>query len=212
MIKRIEVEKRGGKEMKLRVEEIYYLATRVLSGERLTHTLGVADWAEKLAVHHGLDPVKARCAGLAHDLAKEISKKDQLSLARRWNLLYYPEDEQFPYVLHGRLAAYWMENYYRVEETDVLAAVANHTLGRPEMSPLEMLIYSADLTEPNRDFPEVDKLRQSLYDDLEKGTFDCVEGTLRYLRESNQSIHPLTQLTYEDLQRRQTIGTRSEKA
>ena len=80
------------------------------------------------------------------------------------------------------------------------------------MSRLEMLIYSADLTEPSRDFPKVDKLRQSLYDDLEKGTFNCVESTLRYLRESNHPIHPLTQLTYEDLQRRQTVGTGSENA
>ena len=198
--------------MILRAEEVYVLAARVLTEERLKHTLGVADWAENLARHHGLDPVKARCAALAHDLAKGIPIKDQLSLARRWNLLKYPEDELYPYVLHGYLAAYWLEHYFGVDDTEVLAAVTSHTLGRPGMSPLEMVIYSADLTEPGRDFPEVDKLRQSLYDDLEKGTFECVKGTLIYLRESNHPIHPLTQLTYEDLQRRQTIGTGSEKA
>ena len=70
------------------------------------------------------------------------------------------------------------------------------------MSKLEMLIYSADLTEPSRDFPEVDKLRQALYDDLEKGTLACVEHTLNYLKQSKQTIHPLTLKTYEDLQRR----------
>ena len=198
--------------MILRVEEVYDLAVRVLSEERLKHTLGVADWAEDLARHHGLDPVKARCAGLAHDLAKGLPKKDQLDLARRWNLINYPEDELYPYVLHGPIASYWLEHYYRVDDTEVLAAVANHTLGRPGMSPLEMLIYSADLTEPNRDFPEVDKLRQSLYDDLEKGTLECVKGTLIYLKESNHPIHPLSQLTYEDLQRRKTVGTGSKKA
>ena len=198
--------------MILRVEEVYSLAVRVLSEERLKHTLGVADWAEDLARHHGLDPVKARCAGLAHDLAKGLPKKDQLDLARRWNLINYPEDELYPYVLHGPIASYWLEHYYRVDDTEVLAAVANHTLGRPGMSLLEMLIYSADLTEPNRDFPEVDKLRQSLYDDLEKGTIECVKGTLIYLKESNHPIHPLSQLTYEDLQRRKTVGTGSEKA
>ncbi|MDR3601634.1 MAG: bis(5'-nucleosyl)-tetraphosphatase (symmetrical) YqeK [Desulfosporosinus sp.] len=193
--------------MILQVEEVYNLALRMLSEERFKHTLGVANWAEELARHHGLDPVKARCAGLAHDLGKGIIIEDQLSLARRWNLLNYPEDELYPYVLHGRLAAYWLEHYYRVDDVEILAAVANHTLGRPGMSPLEMLIYCADLTEPSRDFPKVDKLRQSLYDDLEKGMFACVEGILIYLKESNHPIHPLTQLTYEDMQRRQTIGT-----
>lgn len=198
--------------MELRVEEVLNLATRVLSEERLKHTLDVADWAEKLARHHGLDPLKARCAGLAHDLAKEIPIEDQLGLARRWKLLQYPEDEQHPYVLHGRLAAYWLEHYYKVDDVDVLTAIASHTLGRPGMSRLEMLVYSADLTEPSRDFPKVDILRQSLYDDLEKGTLDCVERTLIYLRQRNIPIHPVTQLTYEDLQRRQTIGTRSKNA
>jgi len=198
--------------VELRVEEVLNLAARVLSEERFKHTLDVADWAEKLAKHHGLDPFKARCAALGHDLAKEIPIKDQLNLARRWDLLHYPEDELNPAVIHGRLAAYWLEHYYKVEDAEVLAAVENHTLGRPGMSPLEMLIYSADLTEASRDFPKVDILRQSLYDDLEKGTLDCVEHTLIYLKQRNNPIHPLTQMTYEDLQRRQTIGTRSKNA
>ena len=198
--------------MELRVEEVLNLAARVLSEKRFKHTLGVADCAEEMARHHGLDPLKARCAGLAHDLAKEIPLKDQLSLARRWNLLHYPEDELHPAVLHGPLAAYWLEHYYKVDDGEVLAAIASHTLGRPGMSPLEMLIYSADLTEKGRDFPEVDILRHSLYDDLEKGTLDCVERTLIYLKQKKNSIHPLTQLTYEDLQRRKNIGTGSKNA
>ena len=191
------------------VKDLLYLANRVLSAERLEHTLSVSDWAEELAIHHGLDPLKARCAGLAHDLAKEIPVKSQLRHARRWKLFKYPEDELYPYVLHGPLAAYWLEHYYGLKDVDVIAAVANHTLGRPGMCRLEMLIYSADLTEASRDFPKVDILRQSLYDDLEKGTLACVERTLIYLRESKRPIHPLTQLTYDDLQRRQTIGTGS---
>lgn len=193
--------------MELRVEEVMSLATHMLSAPRLKHTLGVADYAEKLAKRHGVDPVKARCAGLAHDLAKELPVKEQLGLARLWNLFEYPEDEHYPYVLHGRLSAYWLEHYFRVDDKDLLAAIASHTLGRPGMSRLEMLIYSADLTEPTRTFPEVDKLRQSLYDDLDRGTLDCIEGTLLYLRDSNHPIHPLTQLAYDDFKRRLTFGT-----
>jgi len=193
--------------LELRVEDVLNLAARVLSEERFKHTLGVADCAEAMARHHGFYPVKARCAALAHDLAKEIPIQDQLSLARRWGLLHYPEDELYPHVLHGPLAAYWLEHYFKVDDAEVLAAVANHTLGRPGMSRLEMLVFSADLTEASRDFPKVDILRQSLYDDLEKGTLDCVERTLIYLRKKNKPIHPLTQLTYEDLQRRQNVGT-----
>jgi predicted HD superfamily hydrolase involved in NAD metabolism len=193
--------------VELQVEEVLILAKRLLSEKRFKHTLGVANWAEELARQHGLDPCKARCAGLAHDLAKEIPLQEQLDLARRWNLLHYPEDAQYPKVLHGPLAAYWFKHYYKVDDAEVLAAIASHTLGRPGMSLLEMLVYSADLTEPERDFPKVDILRQALYDDLEMGTLKCVERTLGWLRQKNFPIHPLTQLTYEDLQRRIKIGT-----
>jgi predicted HD superfamily hydrolase involved in NAD metabolism len=198
--------------VELRVEEVLILAKRMLSEERFYHTMCVADHAEALAKHFGLDPVRARCAGLAHDLAKELPIQDQLGLAHRWNLLRFPEDEKYPYVLHGPLSAYWLGHYFKVEDQELLAAIANHTLGRPGMSRFEMLIYSADLTESTRDFPEVDFLRQSLYDDLEKGTLECVKGTLSYLKESKRPIHPLTQMTYDDLQRRITVGTGSKNA
>lgn len=188
--------------MKLQVDKMYELVSTVLSEARLKHSVGVADLAEDLARRHGVDPVKARFAGIAHDLCKEIPLNHQITLAQRWNLIRYPEDELYPKVLHGPIASYWLEHYYKLVEQDVLAAVANHTLGRPGMSRLEKLIYCADLTEPNRDFPEVDILRQSLYDDLDKGTLDCVKGTLIYLKEQKRPIHPLSQLTYDDLQRR----------
>jgi predicted HD superfamily hydrolase involved in NAD metabolism len=198
--------------LELRTEEVLNLAARILSQKRFNHTLGVAKCAEEMAEHHGLDPLKARYAGLAHDLAKEVPLKEQLTLARHWKLLLYPEDEQNPTVLHGPLAAYWLQHYHQLNDADILAAIAGHTLGRPGMSPLEMLIYSADLTEPGRDFPEVDKLRGSLYDNLEKGTLACIERTLIYLRKRNKPIHPLTQLAYEDLQRRTNFGARSRNA
>ncbi|MHB1407540.1 MAG: bis(5'-nucleosyl)-tetraphosphatase (symmetrical) YqeK, partial [Desulfitobacteriaceae bacterium] len=149
---------------------------------------------------------KARFAALVHDLAKEIPIEYQLRLARRWQILNYPEDEQAPAVLHGPLAAYWLKHYYGLKDQEVLAAVAHHTLGYPGMSPLEMLIYSADLLEPNRKFPHVDSLRQALYDNIEQGTLACVEHTLNYLNESKRLIHPLTRLTHEDLQRRLKFG------
>ncbi|GAB6173315.1 bis(5'-nucleosyl)-tetraphosphatase (symmetrical) YqeK [Paradesulfitobacterium aromaticivorans] len=195
-----------GRELGLNIEDALDLAARSLSAARYCHTLGVAALAEDVAQRHGLDPAKARFAALVHDLAKEIPIEYQLRLARRWQILNYPEDEQAPAVLHGPLAAYWLKHYYGLKDEEVLAAVAHHTLGYPGMSPLEMLIYSADLLEPNRKFPHVDSLRQALYDNIEQGTLACVEHTLNYLNEGKRLIHPLTRLAHEDLQRRLKFG------
>ena len=183
------------------------LISKCLTAKRVRHTIGVANLAEELAKRHGLDGERIKLAALVHDLAKEISLERQLVLARRWNLLHFPEDEISPEVLHGPLAAHWLEYRYEIEDQEVLAAVAHHTLGFPGMSRFEMLIYSVDMVEPNRDFPEVDNLRQALYHDIEKGTLACIEHTLNYLKATKKLIHPLTTLTHEDLRRRLQFGT-----
>lgn len=187
--------------------ELLELASCILSRKRFLHTLRVTEWAEQLAKVHGIDEGQARTAGLAHDLAKGIPPERQVRIAENWGLIRCPEDRANPDVLHGPIAAYWLEHNWGIEEKDVLAAVAHHTLGAPGMSRLEMLIYSADLTEAGRPFPEVDKLRRDLYDNLERGTLACVIHTLRYLEREHRPIHPQTKATYEDLKRRLNIGT-----
>lgn len=185
----------------MEIEEAQELAQRSMSEKRFQHTLGVAKMARKLAVLNAMELEKPLLAAYLHDLAKEVPLGRQVELAREWGLLKYPEDETAPYVLHGPIAAYWLEKEKGLSP-EICAAIAHHTLGAPGMSRLEMLIYSADMVEPSRDFPKVDKLRQALYDDLEKGTLVCMEHTISYLQQKKQIIHPLTLKTYEDLQRR----------
>lgn len=185
----------------MNVQEAHELAQKSMSEKRFLHTLGVVEMARRLAVRHAMDLDKPLLAAYLHDLAKEVPLDRQVELAREWGLLKFPEDEAAPYVLHGPIAAHWLEKEKGLS-ADILAAIAHHTLGAPGMSRLEMLIYSADMVEPSRDFSKVDKLRQALYDDLEKGTLACVEHTLNYLKENKQTIHPLTLETYEDLRRR----------
>ena len=186
----------------LDIREAHDLAKRSMSERRFRHTLGVATLAKDLAEKHGIDIENAQIAAYLHDLKKEIPYEKQLEMAKDWNLIKYPEDEEAPYILHGELAAYWLEHEYGYTNKEVLAAIAHHTLGSPGMGPLEMLIYSADLTEPNRIFSKVEKLRQSLFDDLEKGTILCIEHTLQYLKRNKRMVHPLTERTYEELKRR----------
>ncbi|MGI5901554.1 MAG: bis(5'-nucleosyl)-tetraphosphatase (symmetrical) YqeK [Desulfitobacteriia bacterium] len=180
-------------------EKFRALAKEKLDSEKYKHTLGVETWAVELARKHGLDENSARLAGLAHDLAKNCPLQEQITKASEWGLIHFPEDFLIPAVLHGRLAARILEEKHEIYDRDILNAIANHTLGRPGMSRLEMLIYSADLTEPGRDFPEVDILRQKLYHDLKEGTLACMEHTIKYLEQRQKAIHPLTRCAYSVL-------------
>ncbi|MDR3271271.1 MAG: bis(5'-nucleosyl)-tetraphosphatase (symmetrical) YqeK [Peptococcaceae bacterium] len=193
--------------MLLHIEQAQRLAGSLLAERRFRHSAGVAKMAAELAMRYGLDPQKAAYAGWAHDIAKELPLARQSALAERYQLLLYPEDQGLAEVLHGRLAAYWLQTYYRCEDADVLAAIEHHTLGRPGMSDLELLIFSADKIEENRWFPEVDNLRQALYDNLKQGAFACMEHGLRHLEATQCPVHSLTYAAYDDLKERLNIGS-----
>jgi predicted HD superfamily hydrolase involved in NAD metabolism len=175
------------------------LAPRYLDAERLRHTEGVALWAAELARRHGVSEPQAELAALVHDFYKKLPLSEQLAEAERWGLIHCPEDREMPQVLHGPLAAAWLRREYAGLPEAVYEAVDAHTLGRPGMSALAMLIYSADLTEAGRNYPGVDILRQKLYDDLQAGTLLCLEESLKYLRREGRREHPQTRAAYENL-------------
>jgi predicted HD superfamily hydrolase involved in NAD metabolism len=185
-----------------RVEHFRALAEKRQAPERLRHTLGVVRAATALARRHGLDGRAAETAALTHDMMKEAPFAEQLAAARAQGLIAGPEDEGMPQVLHGRLAAAWLRREYAELPPEIALAVENHTLGRPGMGALEMLIYSADLTEEGRDFFGLDILRRKLYDNLTEGTKACMQTTIERLRMKGGRVHSLTLAAYADLQRR----------
>ena len=60
------------------------------------------------------------------------------------------------------------------------------------MTLLEKIIYLADYIEPSRDFPGVDKLRRTCYEDLDKGLLLGLEMTVEEMEEMGNPIHHLT--------------------
>ena len=58
------------------------------------------------------------------------------------------------------------------------------------MTLLEKVIYLADYIEPNRDFPGVEELRRTCYEDLDAGLLLGLEMTIREMGDA--PIHPKT--------------------
>ena len=63
-----------------------------------------------------------------------------------------------PSLLHGPVAAVWAEKELGITDRSILDAIRYHTTGRAGMSRLEMVVYLADLIEPGRRYPGVDRL------------------------------------------------------
>ena len=161
-----------------------------LSPGRRAHSERVATLAEELARRHGLDPVHAYRAGLAHDLARELSDTRFLAEAVRLRLDVGLEERTWPLLLHGPVAAAWLKEA-RMGTPAICQAVHYHTTGAPGLGPLAMVVYVADGTEPGRRYPEAAAIRDMARRDLVAGYRASLVSAANYLTGRGLRLHPL---------------------
>jgi predicted HD superfamily hydrolase involved in NAD metabolism len=163
---------------------------------RIQHILRVETYAAELALHHGLDAAQAAQAGLLHDLAKYFSPLRLLEMAQAEQL---PMDAVFmaePRLLHADVSAIVARDVFQVENPEILDAVRNHTLGRPQMHPISCIVFLADSLEPGRgDRDDLNQMRKVAASNLYKGVWQICDRTLNQLVQNRKLIHPRMVMT-----------------
>ncbi|HOQ09326.1 MAG TPA: bis(5'-nucleosyl)-tetraphosphatase (symmetrical) YqeK [Syntrophomonadaceae bacterium] len=176
--------------MKYSDEDIIEIIRKRLSANRFQHSLQVAETARRLAELHRVDPGQAYTTGLLHDYAKGLSGQQLLDIAEIQGLISHPVDRLVPDLLHGPVGAYLVQEELGLRDPQMLAAIANHTLGALDMSPLEEIIFLADMIEPGRDYPGLERLQCLTERSLEQGMLFGLESTIRYCIDQGRIIHP----------------------
>jgi predicted HD superfamily hydrolase involved in NAD metabolism len=152
--------------------------------------------ASALAQQHGLDPKKAAQAGLMHDLAKYFQPEQLLEWARTHLLPLDPVDIANPHLLHAPVSALVAQGEFGICDPEILAAIRDHTLGKPQMSLLSCVVFLADSLEPGRGHrPELNEVREISQQDLYHGVAITCDLTLQHLLKTQQPIHPRMVLT-----------------
>lgn len=163
---------------------------------RMAHCIRVEAMAVELAQRHGVDPLLAAQAGLMHDLAKYFTPDRLLAVARSAQLALEPIDETEPHLIHADVSAVVAQQDLGVTHPEVLAAIANHTLGRPGMDALSCIVFLADTLEPGRGrSADLEHLRQLCQQDLAQAVYRTCDYTLAYLMAQGKAIHPRAILT-----------------
>lgn len=191
---------------------------KALEPKRYEHTLSVAYTAANLAAIHGVDVEKALVAGMLHDCAKCLSHKEQLELCTKNHLpLSDLETAEDSPLIHAKAGSILAKIEYGITDVDILHAICFHTTGRPQMSPLEKVIYVADYIEPERKrekrAPEDAKkerftqVRRMAYRDLDEALCNILGDSLAYLHEKGSKVDYMTQKTYEYYRQYQKKGT-----
>ncbi|MCY0879100.1 MAG: bis(5'-nucleosyl)-tetraphosphatase (symmetrical) YqeK [Firmicutes bacterium] len=162
---------------------------RQLTAHRQAHIERVMVVMEALAEAHQLDRQEARLAGWGHDLAREWARPQLLDEARRLGLRWGPWEEQEPLLLHGPVAAAWLQRA-GVGTPEVWEAIHYHTTAGPSLGKLARALFVADGVEPGRQYPERETLYQQALRDLDAGYCAVLASTLRYLQTRNLAPHP----------------------
>ena len=150
-----------------------------LSDKRYEHTLNVRRMAVKLAKRHDADENRAALAALLHDAAKEISK-DEMRAIMKAHPEYAEGGEERP--------------------TPVWHGIACHTAGKPGMSKLDKILYLADMSSAERDWPGVNKLRKLERKDLDAAMLMALKQTNDFVLSQDKPLDPMSKAAYDDIQ------------
>ena len=146
------------------------------------HSKRTVYYALKLNTKLGVSFDKIFKSALLHDCAKHIHKEmDGVPSA----------------VVHQFLGAEYAKKEYLICDKDILEAIEFHTTGKPEMTMLGKIVFCADMLESGRSYESVERLREIIENDFEKGFVECVNASFKKLTEDNKPFHPLTKACAE---------------
>lgn len=172
----------------LSIEEMnLYLKSNLLE-KRYIHTLGVADIAKRLAKLNGVSEKKAEIAGLAHDVAKNLSIDKMREMMKENNVIISEIEEKNMNLWHSIVAPIEAKDKLGIDDDEILDAIRWHTTGKEDMSTLTKIIYIADMIEPGRNFDGVDEIRRTTFNNLDKGVYFGLTSSIKILLARNLLI------------------------
>jgi len=164
-----------------------------LGAKAAAHSRRVADVAASLAALYDVDPSSARIAGVLHDWDRERNAGELLREAEATGMTLSEAELAHPHLLHARTGAAGLRGALPGVPDEVVAAVSHHTVGALDMTPLDMVVYLADMIEPHRDFEGVRELRDAVGKvSLSELFMLGYQRSVRYLVDARKRIHPDT--------------------
>ena len=161
--------------------------------------MGVAETAGQLAMTNGVDPERARIAGLLHDYAREIAPARLLLLAADYGLEVDAIEAREPLLLHGKVGAALAREEFGIKDAEILEAIINHITGTPGMTMLQQLIFLADFIEPGRLFPAAARARDAAKSDIPGALLIVFDAVITYVVLGGYLLHPRTVAARNDL-------------
>lgn len=170
-----------------------------LDDYRYNHSLCVADEARRLANKYGSDADKAYVAGLLHDITKNFSTEEHLKLIDDFGIILSDAEKGSSKLWHAITGSVYVDKILNIADKDIISAIRYHTTAKSDMTLFEKIIYLADFTSADRNYPDVGVMRELVDIDLHKAMAYSLGYTIRDLVEKKSVIHPDTFSAYNQI-------------
>lgn len=158
---------------------------------RYQHSLGVAKTAYEIARAYDVDCFSAALAGLLHDWDKVLDDHELLVRAAQYGVRVSGSPSAAVGLLHGPVASYELPHIFEGIDASVCQAVARHTVGAVDMTPLDMVVFVADAIEPGRHGDYAERLRAMVGESsLEELFFQTFAQGLVYVISGGRYLYP----------------------
>ena len=166
--------------------------SEILSEPRFSHTLAVEKEAVRICeLILPNQTNEMRAAALLHDLTKELALNEQQKICLENNIRVSNEAFASAAVLHGMTAEVKIREHFLAFATDnVLSAVRNHTVGHPQMTVFDKILFLADYIEETRPYPDCASLRRDFWEKISKANSESYVAILdsAVFRELHQTL------------------------
>lgn len=169
-----------------------------LNEKRYFHSLCVADEALRLAQKYGGNSEKCYLAGLLHDITKNSPDEEHLQIFETFGIMLNDIEKNAEKLWHAMSGAAYIENVLKIDDKEIITAVRYHTTARAGMTQLEKLLYLADFTSLDRDYDDIDVMREKVDISLEAALDYALSYTINDLVSRGKPLHLDTVNAYNE--------------
>ena len=180
-------------------DEIIALIKGRLTPKRFIHSLEVAKEAKRLALKYGENGDRLYTAGLLHDIMKDTSPEQQLKFLIESGIMLSDIEFAAFKLWHAISGAEYARREVGVTDEEILSAIRYHTTAKAGMTVFEKLLYIADFTSADRNYPGVEGVRQAAEESIEAAMEEGLAFTVSDLAEARKAIHPDTLAAYNEI-------------
>ena len=163
-----------------------------LNENRYYHSLCVADEAKRLAEKYGGDIEKCYLAGLLHDITKNSTEEEHLQIFSNFGIILSDIERNAEKLWHAMSGSAYIENILKINDEEILDAIRYHTTAKAGMSLTAKILYLADFTSKDRNYPDVNIIRALVDKSLDEAFLYALKYSIIDLTENSRAIHPDT--------------------